>query len=185
MTTFTCERCGAEFSSNFARSRHSLEHNDNRPNFTCSHCNKVFNRTDNCQRHEKSCLAKKNRPAPIFNCYKCGKVFPTKQNKERHEPICKNTEATDPNKARFRCGECNKTFASNFNLNRHMDLLHYQNPTSTQWQLDESEFIPSMVTSDDIGLKIGGQFSADESFYTELGSCAVVEYMMDSIHLCM
>lgn len=77
--------------------------------FTCSVCNKCFNRISHLEEHKNTHLSLKLKP---YKCLECGKSFTQKRRLQTHQSVHTGEKP-------FSCKICGKTFSRPDNCRRH------------------------------------------------------------------
>ena len=126
---FPCVECSKSFATLERLAEHSNFHLGAKPH-ACKFCQEPFYRQDSCQRHEKTCLTKKNKKKLEINLdlcdianlkckfAGCGKTFVKKFNLYRH--------TRGHNEQLFKCAKCTQYFETVEEYEEHMEQKHSQ-----------------------------------------------------------
>lgn len=107
-----CLTCSRPFNSKGDLIKHQYMHRE-KPQLTCSHCNKTFATELNYKRHLNSL---QNNVKKRYHCNNCGKFFQKLRDLESHH----DSEHRDDKV--FRCGVCQAEFCWHENLLKHKQV---------------------------------------------------------------
>ena len=91
--------------------------------FECETCDKVYNRSDNLQKHKLICgtdIVKVVEAPVTINCETCGKSFTKKRYLQQH----RRAHGGAKKMVQYDCKFCDKMFASNQSLGKHIEKNH-------------------------------------------------------------
>ncbi len=110
-----CQMCGYQCVSDTDFSLHRANHlKDNKRNYQCTYCQKLFGRLDILKTHMMTHTGE--RP---YKCEVCGKGFTARANYRQH--LLTHTESGDlPHK----CSLCRKSFIRKDRLRNHIAFTH-------------------------------------------------------------
>ena len=115
--TQKCSICDLELAK-AALSRHKKTHFEIK--FECETCDKVYNRSDNLQKHKLICgtdIVKVVEAPVTINCETCGKSFTKKRYLQQH----RRAHGGAKKMVQYYCKFCDKMFASNQSLGNHIE----------------------------------------------------------------
>ena len=118
--TQKCSICDLELAK-AALSRHKKTHFEIK--FECETCDKVYNRSDNLQKHKLICgtdIVKVVEAPVTINCETCGKSFTKKRYLQQH----RRAHGGAKKMVQYDCKFCDKMFASNQSLGKHIEKNH-------------------------------------------------------------
>ena len=118
--TQKCSICDLELAK-AALSRHKKTHFEIK--FECETCDKVYNRSDNLQKHKLICgtdIVKVVEAPVTINCETCGKSFTKKRYLQQH----RRAQGGAKKMVQYDCKFCDKMFASNQSLGKHIEKNH-------------------------------------------------------------
>lgn len=104
---YICGACDKPISRSQDIQRHMKTCKGKRAKLRCQYCNLPMSRVDHLRRHQKKACKKKTEMPHLFSCKFCKKRFPTYVELEAHAPNC------------YRCQECKDTFETPNELNNH------------------------------------------------------------------
>ena len=149
--SFTCETCGAFFSTNKSLQRHIRAQHQDLKHY-CQLCQKAFRYVTAKTRHEKHCSGNTKHADKVhacqqcskqfkakwyldahiaaqhmgvtYPCENCGKVFKYSWDCKKHSALCNNEQKT------YNCSVCDKTCSTMLGLSKHQSS-HEKHPNES------------------------------------------------------